>query len=147
MKLNLEISNPEKKPVKKDFVQETIKQTIKEIKWNFFDKKNISVSVAIVGKSEIKKINRLYRKKNEVTDILSFSEFKKISELKKHPGELFLGELILCYDDVREYSQKKGIKLKKELANVISHGVLHLLDFKHGKKMFDIQKKVSEKYK
>jgi probable rRNA maturation factor len=146
MKLNLEINNPEKKSPKKDFFQKIIIQTIRESGESFLDKKNIAISIAVVGKDEIKKINRTYRKKNETTDILSFSEFKNIQELKKQTGELFLGELILCYDDVKEYSQKNGIQLKKELANVISHGVLHLLNFRHGKKMFEIQKKVSEKY-
>lgn len=146
MKLNLEINNLEKKPLKKAFVEKVITETLQEFGLKFLQKRNISISLAIVGKTEIKKINKTYRKKNQTTDILSFSEFKNNQEMKNHEGELFLGELILCYDDVKEYSQKKGIQLKKELANVISHGVLHLFNFKHGKKMFEIQNKVSEKY-
>jgi ssRNA-specific RNase YbeY (16S rRNA maturation enzyme) len=33
--------------------------------------------------------------------------------------------------------------LEKELANVISHGILHLLGFEHGEKMFAVQNKVA----
>jgi probable rRNA maturation factor len=58
---------------------------------------------------------------------------------------LFLGELILCYDDIRQYADKEGVKVKKELAKVISHGILHLLGFEHGERMFSLQKEVAEK--
>jgi probable rRNA maturation factor len=146
MKLNLEINNLEKKPLKKTFVEKVITETLNEAGLKFLKKRNISVSLAIVGKSEMKKINKKYRSKNQVTDILSFSEFKNSKEMENHAGELFLGELILCYDDIKAYSQKNKIQLKTELVNVISHGVLHLLNFRHGRKMFEIQNKVSEKY-
>ncbi len=124
-----------------------VKETIKEINYKFLARKNIFVSIALVAPKEIRKLNRIYRKKDGVTDILSFAEYKNIQAIKRavdNPptGGLFLGELILCYDDIREYSRKKNIGLEKELANVVSHGLLHLLGFEHGEEMFGIQEKV-----
>jgi rRNA maturation RNase YbeY len=60
--------------------------------------------------------------------------------------ELFLGELILCYDDIKEYAQKEELDLEKEFAKVVSHGILHLLGFEHGEKMFAIEQSVADKF-
>lgn len=112
--------------------------------------REIFVSLALVAPAEIHRLNKEYRKYDSVTDVLSFAEYKSAKALKKavdNPpdGGVFLGELILCYTDIREYARKNKIGLKKELANVVSHGVLHLLGMKHGKKMFSIQNKVLNK--
>lgn len=140
MKVNLEINNLAKSPIKKAFFQAVVKKTLENSSYAFLKKKNISVSLAIVGKAEIKKLNKKYRKKNEATDVLSFAEYKNVAKIRKKKGkELFLGELILCYDDIKEYARKNGLVLQKEIGTVVSHGILHLLGFRHGKKMFEIQ--------
>ncbi len=92
----------------------------------------------------MKEINKKYRKKNCITDILSFCECEDVEQLKNNTDPaLFLGELVLCYDYInRECVNKKD--LQKELARIIAHGVLHLLCYKHSKKMFDIQDAVAE---
>ena len=150
MQLILELNNQTKSPIKKDFFAKVAKKTLEESGYNFLKKKTISVSLAIVPKKEIKKLNKIYRKKDQVTDVLSFAEYKNIGAIKKavdkppkgESGEIFLGELILCYDDIKEYAKKRGLALKKEMANVVSHGILHLVGMKHGKEMFALQKKV-----
>ena len=63
---------------------------------------------------------------------------------EKLDGELFLGELILCYDDIKEYAENESLELKEELSKVVAHGILHLLGFEHGEKMFAIQNKVRD---
>lgn len=144
MKLTVEINNTAKSPVDSAFFAPIIKETIDESGINLSGHKKINVSVALVSGEVIKKINRTFRKKNITTDILSFSEYASRKEIQDEKGDnLFLGELILCYDDIRKYFGKRKINIKKELAEVISHGTLHLLNFKHGKKMFEIQNKVA----
>lgn len=143
MKFNLEINNKSKSPLTKTFLKKIIEKTLQEIDWDFLQKKNISLSLALVGKDEMKAINKQYRKINLTTDILSFAEYESEKEIKKSDEKnLFLGELILCYDDIKEYSRKEQLDLKEESIRVISHGVLHLLGMDHGKKMFAIQNKI-----
>jgi probable rRNA maturation factor len=147
MKLSIEINNLTKNRLDKKFIIFVARETIKKSKINFLLKKNISLGLAIVGKREIKKLNRRYRKINKVTDILSFAFYKNIKEIKKvREKTIFLGELILCYDDIKNYAGKKGINLREELARVISHGILHLLGVKHGKIMFVIQNIIASEY-
>ena len=148
MKLTLEINNIAKSPIRDAFFNSVVKKTLKESGFKFLKNKNLSISVALVDAKEIKKINKIYRHKNAVTDILSFAEYNNVNELKaavdnSQADGLFLGELVLCYDYIKEYAEKRKIKLDQELANAVSHGILHLLGFKHGKKMFQIQHKIT----
>lgn len=142
MKLSLEINNLAQSPINKVLFKTVAKKTLENSGYKFLKNKSISISLAVVGKAEIKKINKIYRKKNESTDVLSFAEYKNIGEIRgMRDRDIFLGELILCYDDIKEYGRKKGLNLKRETGTVVSHGVLHLLGMRHGKKMFGIQNK------
>lgn len=144
MKLNIEINNRSGGRIKKDLFYDVIRKTL-ELSGVGLDKKNISVSIALVPEKEIKSLNKAYRKKDAVTDILSFAEYKNMAEIRKEKkAVIFLGELILCYNDIKKYAAKNKISPKTELANVLGHGILHLLGFQHGQKMFYIQKRVCE---
>ncbi|MFA6383301.1 MAG: rRNA maturation RNase YbeY [Parcubacteria group bacterium] len=146
MKINLEINNTTQSPVEDDFFISVAEKTFAELRLNFLEEKEVTVSLALVKPEEIQKLNRVHRKNNSVTDILSFAEYREIEEIKKDVDkEIFLGELILCYDDIKEYAADEGIKLEKELANVVSHGILHLLGFEHGEKMFELQNRIKNK--
>ncbi len=75
------------------------------------EKKQVDVSVALVGQEKIKELNRKYRGKNRPTDVLSFLYNKK------------MGEIVICPKEVE----------KGKLAQVLIHGVLHLLGYDHKK--------------
>jgi len=143
MKINLEVNNKSQSPVKDSFFASVAEKTLEKI--NF--KKNVSISLALVKPEEMKEINGKYRSHGEVTDVLSFSEYASQEAIEKSAeGEVFLGEIILCYDDIKGYLKKENINLKKELAKVFSHGILHLAGFSHGKAMFKIQEEISNNF-
>lgn len=155
MKLNLEINNTTQSPVEDVFFISVAEKTLAEVPaLGDLVSKSFSISVALVSPEEIQKLNKERRQVDSMTDILSFAEYENMEELKKavdnplrQPAdEIFLGELILCYDDIKEYAQKENIALNQELANVVSHGVLHLLGFEHGDAMFKIQNKMTKDF-
>ncbi len=80
--------------------------------------KNKKISIALVEEEEIKKLNRIYRGKNSVTDVLAFSYGEKD----------FLGEVILCPARIES---NKGEDFTKEICRVTIHGALHLLGYDH----------------
>lgn len=148
MQLNLEINNQAKSPVKKDFFDAVWKTAFADKALPLLASKNFNLSLALVSRREIKKINRIWRKKNEVTDVLSFAEFKSLKAIQANKDkEVFLGEIILCYDDIKAYARKNDLKVKAELAKVFLHGILHLLGFEHGQKMFVLQNIFLTKFK
>lgn len=82
------------------------------------EKKERDLSIAIVGSRQIKKLNKIYRKKNKITDVLSFSY--------NH-----LGEIIICTAQVEKNAKKYHSTFKKELTRVLIHGILHILGYEH----------------
>lgn len=147
MNLHLELNNKSKSPVSEILVERVVQKTLKDLSFDFLEKKEITISVAVVDEREIKDLNKKFRKINKTTDILSFAEYGNIQSIEKEKSkEMFLGELILCYNDIADYAKGKKMKIKTELAEVISHGVLHLLGFKHGNEMFSIQKKIAANF-
>lgn len=141
--IEIDFNNISKSPIKKSFLEKIVLKTIARSGVLEFEEKKISLSFACVSKEEMKNLNKNYRKKNMPTDVLSFAEFKNQKEIRKYFSKkrelAFLGEIILCYNDIADYCRKNKLDIKKETAKVISHGILHLLGFRHGKKMFKIQ--------
>lgn len=144
MNLILEINNLESCNFNKKKLKLTIERTISEVDNLSLSDKDFLVSVGIISEKEIKKINKKYRNKNSPTDILSFGSFNSVDEIIKSEQKIiFLGEILICISDIKKYCQKENILFEKEFLKVLSHGILHLLGFSHGKKMFAIQEKIA----
>jgi probable rRNA maturation factor len=96
-----------------------------------------TLSLAFVGKEEIKKLNKKFRKKNKATDVLSF----KLNEGNS------LGEIVICPEIVKENSLKYKVGFKKEMIKVFVHGILHLLGYDHPDEVEDPRQRRDEKSK
>lgn len=131
----------------KPFVVNVVRETLALSGYDTLQGKSIAVSVAFVSPEEIKRLNKVYRHKNKVTDVLSFPEYVGKKELAAEMSEnIVLGDLIVCYDYIVEAAHEDEVTLEQEMAYIVSHGILHLLGFRHSKKMFAIQDTVSEVY-
>jgi probable rRNA maturation factor len=108
----IEINNRTKYKVNKS---EIIKIVEKFLKYNKI--KNKDVSIAFVGDAEMRRINKIYRRIDKATDVLSFSG----------EGD-FLGEIIISPAQIKKQAAEfsKG-SFRKELAFILVHGLLHLL--------------------
>jgi probable rRNA maturation factor len=140
MKLILEINNQTSYRLSGKRLERAIKETIA---LSGVIIKSISISLAIVSNKEIKKINRIYRKRNKSTDILSFAPDKQ-DKIVKNSEDC---ELIISPEYIEKSAQKNKVSFERELMYVISHGMLHCLNFRHGKKMYAIQDEVCKKFK
>lgn len=78
-------------------------------------------------------INREYRDKDYVADIITFAIFADTEPEERFifDGEINLGEVIIALDKVIEESEKKNVTREYELVFLISHGIMHLLGFDH----------------
>ncbi|MCB9802466.1 rRNA maturation RNase YbeY [Candidatus Nomurabacteria bacterium] len=82
-------------------------------------KKNISI--ALVSEKEIRELNRVYRRKDKVTDVLSFNL----------DSEENLGEVIICLEQSKRQATTNKKTIKSELKLLTVHGILHLLGYDH----------------
>jgi len=107
------------------------------------------LSIVLVESDKIKEFNRKYRNEDFPTDVLSFGQFNDLNFIL--PGEKKnQGEIILCPEQIKNNAEKLRIIFKKELINVLIHGILHVLGYFHEEpeesiKMFDKQKYYLEK--
>jgi probable rRNA maturation factor len=104
-----------------------------------------TLSLAFVGKEEMEKLNKKYRKKDGPTDVLSFSNSPYLMPEVSSEG---LGEIVICPEVVKENAGKEGITFKKEMLKVFIHGILHLCGYDHEKseKEAEEMEKAQEKY-
>ena len=69
------------------------------------------------------------------TDVLSFPMFERdeIAYLKEESdGERdILGDIIVSIEKVREQAEEYGHSFERELAYLVTHGMLHLLGYDH----------------
>lgn len=81
------------------------------------------VSVAFVTNEKIKELNKKYRNKDEATDVLSFPIDEEI-----------LGDIIISAERAAAQAKEYGHSLKRELAYLTVHGILHLFGYDHHNK-------------
>lgn len=79
-----------------------------------------SISIAAVGNKEIRALNKKYRRKDKVTDVLSFAY-----------DDEELGDIVICIPQVKRQAKNIGRAVRDELALMVVHGVLHLLGYDH----------------
>lgn len=109
----VEISNNTKAKVDFKIVKHTVDSFL-----SFHKLQKKSVSVAFVGDRKIKILNKNYRGKDKITDILSFC------------GEgCDLGEIVICYPQIKRQAKKFSDSEKQELVFILVHGLLHLLGY------------------
>ncbi len=86
------------------------------------------INIVFVSWEEIQKFNKQYRKKDTVTDVLSFHYHDDFSKLTP---EDIAGELIFCEEKVVSQWEEYGLGSEKEFYNLLIHSLLHILGFDH----------------
>lgn len=96
--------------------------------------KGSSVTLRLVDQNVMKELNFQYRKKKGSTDVLSFPQFDKISEINQLLAEqvpVHLGDLVLSPADVLENCRQFHVPAFEELPRLIIHGMLHCIGETH----------------
>ncbi len=114
-------------------------------------KDEAEVSVSFVSDSEIKEINRDYREKDEVTDVISFAFLDDEDEPVIEGMPSVLGDIIINTNRARDQAAEYGHSYEREILFLSLHGFLHLLGFDHmnkeeEKEMFGIQKEILDDF-
>jgi len=93
------------------------------------------VSIAFVGPQKMRQLNRDFRRTDEVTSVLSFSQIergKQEDQLIASPdGVLRLGDVIVCYEEAQKRADEGGKMVDEEVDFLVEHGLLHLLGVHH----------------
>lgn len=89
------------------------------------------VSVTIVDDESIKEINREYRNKDAVTDVISFALNDDESDIFNEDIPNLLGDIIISFPRAVHQADEYGHSIERELGFLVVHGFLHLLGYDH----------------
>lgn len=132
------------------FLQRVEKKCLKEIGV----KNKTEISLVICNKKKIREINRLYRKKDKITDVLSFGG-NRDGFVTPPDKTAYMGEIFICLPVAERQAKNARHSPEKEMAQLLTHGILHLAGYDHkktgvsgaghAKKMRELEKAILEK--
>ncbi len=136
-------------------IDEDTKNQIESLLTFAAKKENITeeaeLSISFVDEEEIQAINRDYRDKDKVTDVISFSLEEDEPEIEGLDMPRVLGDIIICLEVAKEQAESYNHSLSRELGFLALHGFLHLLGYDHmteedEKEMFSRQDEILNGY-
>ena len=114
------------------------------------------ISVTIVDNEKIREINRNYRDKDAVTDVISFAledddDIFAAMDMEEDEIPRDLGDIFISYDRAVEQAKDYGHSVDRELGFLLVHGFLHLNGYDHmteadEKEMFSSQEEILREY-
>ena len=105
----------------------------------------VEVSVVLADDELVRKLNRAYRGRNEVTNVLSFANHGGLSVVNgsasrsgparpvaaDSPAPLLLGDVVVAFETAVAEAGTVEQALEAHLCHLVVHGVLHFLDYDH----------------
>lgn len=104
----------------------------------------VEVSVTLVDKEEIHRLNKEFRNVDRPTDVLSFPmmEYEEAADFESpvfcqsmtispETKELMLGDIVICSQVVCEQAEEYGHSQLREFSFLAVHSLLHLFGYDH----------------
>ncbi|MBI2635121.1 MAG: rRNA maturation RNase YbeY [Parcubacteria group bacterium] len=137
MKNEILVYNKTKRRVPEKLIKLIISGALKFLKL----KQPVEMAVLVLSGVEIKRLNKVWRGKNNIPDELSFglNSRQTVKFAKDNNGMLELGEIAVNVDKIYD---------RKRLSKILVHALLHLLGHHHeksaaqAKKMEQLEKKI-----
>jgi probable rRNA maturation factor len=99
---------------------------LKKDKWD--------LSILLCGDKTIKDLNKIYRGKDEATDVLSFA-LGESNDFPPGGGRRSVrhtpGDIVISLETMRENSRRFHVEEDEELRRLLIHGILHLDGMDH----------------
>jgi probable rRNA maturation factor len=90
------------------------------------------LAITLVSDAKVRRLNRLHRGVDAVTDVLSFPlQGQSDGFVTPEAAPTHLGDVAIALGRAAEQAREYGHRLEREIAYLTVHGVLHLLGFDH----------------
>ena len=142
---NYEIINETKESIKElEEIKKLLDFALEYLKIN-----NAIFNIIIVDEEKIQYLNKNYRDKDSVTDVISFALEDDETFIKTDIR--ILGDIYICLKRAKDQSIEYGHSFLRELSFLTIHGILHLLGYDHmeaseEKIMFELQERILSEY-
>lgn len=142
---NFEIYNETSEEIKEiSEIEKLINYALKYLKIE-----NAILNIIIVEEEKIKEINKTYRNKDSVTDVISFALEDDDTFIKT--DYRILGDIYICLKKAKDQALEYEHSFLREISFLTIHGLLHLLGYDHMKEedekiMFKLQEEILNGY-
>lgn len=118
----IEILNRQKtSPIDRDHFERLLKRLVRH-----YGLGRPELTLSFVDDPEIRELNKVYRKKDKTTDVLSFALNETAAD-----GNFYLGDIVISIPRAKEQAAELGHPLVRELEILTIHGFLHLIGYDH----------------
>ena len=112
-------------------LEECVRNAVEKV-GELYDATDAEVSITLTDNTHIHELNRDYRGIDRPTDVLSFAlNESEEPEILDGPEMNILGELVISVERAQEQAIEYGHSLRREIAFLTVHGMLHLLGYDH----------------
>jgi probable rRNA maturation factor len=107
-----------------------------------------SLSLTLVGKTRMQRLNRTFRQRDYATDVLAFP-----MQDASQSSLAFVGDVVICVPVALSQASRFGNTPDEEIMRLLIHGTLHLLGYDHettereGKRMTRKEKAIFRRLK
>ena len=93
--------------------------------------RGVEAEIVLADAETVQELNRLYRGRDEPTDVLSFASSEGAFFQESPEEKPSLGEVIVCLPLAEAQAQAAGRAVGGEVAHLLVHGLLHVLGYDH----------------
>lgn len=104
---------------------------------NFKQVEQFEVSILLTDNDEMLRLNSEFRKKENVTNVLSFTDVKidsnRVLEFQPNLDYMYLGDIAFGYQVIMNESIEQDKTFENHFIHLFVHSILHLIGFDHKK--------------
>jgi probable rRNA maturation factor len=89
-------------------------------------RRDVELSLALIGNAEMRRLNARYRSKDYPTDVLSFPVEGPVGATAP-----LLGDVIISVEKAAQQAKERRHSLEREMELLLIHGIVHLLGYDH----------------
>ena len=105
------------------------------------------VSITLTNNAYIHELNKKYRQIDRPTDVLSFALNESDEPAVEDGPEInVLGDIIISVELAEEQAAEYGHSVRREMAFLTVHGMLHLLGYDHMEEADRLEMEAEQKY-
>ncbi|MEO5339381.1 MAG: rRNA maturation RNase YbeY [Magnetococcus sp. MYC-9] len=124
-------------------IEKTVRRAVKAALADCTRTRSLEVGVLLTEDAEIRHMNRLYRHRDQATNVLSFAMEEGEELPRKGKKQRLLGDIVLAYETVDREAAARQIPLEWHVTHLVVHGVLHLRGYDHERSPAEAQRQES----
>jgi probable rRNA maturation factor len=127
-------------------INENVVRAAKKV-MELYDVPTGEVSITLTDNAHIHELNQQYRHIDRPTDVLSFAlNESQEPEVEDGPQIDVLGDIIISVERAEEQAAEYGHSVRREMAFLTVHGMLHLLGYDHMEEQDRLEMEKEQKY-